>query len=343
MIFDPVAPPWLLVSTAVVVLGLLVVALVRAPGRLRLGWGLRVAMVLLVLVIALRPILPATGSGPAAVGGLEVYFVIDTTSSMAAEDADRPAVDGAPATRLDGVRDDVAAVTGALTGAQFSLTTFDSATVQRVPLTSDATALVSAASSLTPEVSPFSQGSRIDEPLAFMTELLVSARQEHPDRTRVLFYLGDGEQTRQSAPQSFAPLAPFLDGGAVLGYGSDQGGPMRVFDGYRADDAPGDPRYIVDPATGEPAISIADQEALRTIASQLGVQFLQRQSGDGVDAAVAGIDVGDVQLSPATFTGPVEFYWIAAIPLGLLALREVVVVATALAATRRRVGAGDAS
>ncbi len=347
MTLDPIAPLWLVASVSIGVVSIAAVKLVRSPARLRLRWALRIGMILLVAVIALRPVIPPSGIGPVATGGLEVYFVVDTTSSMAAEDFGAPSnggaaqgesPDGTPATRLDGVRDDVDSITAALVGAQFSLTTFDSASVQRVPLTSDATALVSAASALSPEVTFFSRGSSIDEPLAFMTDLLADAQKAHPERSRVLFYLGDGEQTRATAPVSFTPLAPYLGGGAVLGYGTADGGIMRVFDGYGADDDPQDPSYILDPDTGENALSLEDEAALRAIAAQLGVGFVQRAAGDDVDAVVSGIEVGDVSVSSAPTEGPMEFYWMASIPLGLLALFELVRIAWTIAATRRPSG-----
>ncbi|MEY2849911.1 MAG: hypothetical protein RI885_2578 [Actinomycetota bacterium] len=355
MTLDPIGPLWLVASVCVLAVVVAVVKLVSSPTRLRLRWALRIGMIVLVSVLALRPVIPPADAGPVASGGLEVYIVVDTTSSMAAEDYPRPGsagaealapdadapdvtapdVSAAPGARLDGVRDDIGAITSALVGAQFSLTTFDSATVQRVPLTSDATALVSAASALSPEVTFFSQGSSIDEPLTFMSELLAEAQEEHPERSRVLFYLGDGEQTRDTAPSPFTPLAPYLGGGGVLGYGTAEGGVMRVFDGYGADDDEAAPSYIVDPVTGQDAVSSADEASLRAIAGQLGVGFVQREPGDAVDEIVAGIEVGDVSISQEPERGPVEFAWLAAIPLGLLALVEIIRLAGTLAATRR--------
>lgn len=316
MILQPVvALPVLLVIAGTLAV-FAVWRLVVSRGRVRLAWVGRLLMILLLLGIALRPIIPATESGPTASGGLEVYFVVDTTSSSSAEDWG----DGQP--RLDGMRADIAAIADDLSGAQFSLVTFDAATVQRVPLTTDSSAIASAASVLEPEVSYYSRGSGIDQAVEFMTALLDEADSESPDQQRVLYYLGDGEQTLPTPPGTFAPIAPFIDGGAVLGYGTEQGARMLVFDGYPDDDV--DPLYIQDYTVSPPAdaVSRIDEAALGTIASELGVNYIHRAAGESVARASAGLDVGDLTVSEGEPGSPTELYWILAIPLGLLALAE---------------------
>jgi len=306
----------------------------------RLGWALRLVMVALLVVISLRPSIAGEARGPVASGGLEVYFVVDTTSSMAAEDAeDATAAPGgdAPATRLDAVKADITAMSEQLVGAQFSLTTFDATSVQRVPLTTDAAALASATSALTTEITYYSRGSGIDAPVEFVAELLATARAAHPERSRVLFYLGDGEQTRAEAPGSFGAIAELVAGGGVIGYGTQDGGRMRVFDGYPADDDPAEVSYIQDPATDADAVSVLDRTNLAVIAGELGVDF--RHTDDGAAQEFAGgLDIGATSVGDGSLDGPVEFYWILAIPLALLALGELAVTGLALARARPRPG-----
>lgn len=348
MILDPVLPLGLVVLATAFMASFAVWRATRTRSAGRIGWFLRAAMALLLLVIALRPSIPGSSVPPTATGGVEVYFVVDTTSSMAAEDvpsnailpgaaspvsAPRETPQARPATRLDVAKADIVRIADALAGAQFSLTTFDAAAVQRVPLTSDATALESAVGAMTQEVTFYSHGSSIDAPLLFMTELLATAKAEHPDRRRVMFYLGDGEQTRAAQPQPFDALAPYIAGGAVLGYGTAEGGAMRVFDGFDLseernvpggrDEESAAPAYIEDPTTGQRALSRIDQASLETLASQLRVPYSLRTAGGSVDDLVDAIDVGATGVRPGSIDGPVEFYWIFAIPLGLLALREV--------------------
>lgn len=338
MIVNPVLPGWALALLGVVLGGFAIWQLIarRATPRAAAMWASRLAMVLLLVVVALRPTIPTDGQGPTASGGLEVYFVVDTTSSMAAEDWG----DGEP--RLVGVKEDIEAIVDALPGAQFSLVTFDVVAVQRVPLTADDTAIVSAASVLRQEITSYSRGSSIDEPIGMMMALFEQAEASNPDQRRVMFYLGDGEQTTELQPQRFDVLGPYLEGGAVLGYGTAEGGRMQEFLGvdphqFGEPEPEPDPEeapvYIQDPAGGD-ALSRVDETALETIATDLGVRYDLREAGAPVDPVLAGIEVGELVSEagePDTIT---ELYWIFAIPLGLLALLEIVNIGGAVAELR---------
>jgi Ca-activated chloride channel family protein len=335
MILDPVIPVWL-----IVVLGgaLAVFAIVQLAspgrGRVRWLWLSRLVMVLLLVVVALRPTLPAATLPPAASGDVDVYFVVDTTSSMAAEDWG----DGEP--RLTGVRDDVLTIAETLLGARVSLVTFDAVTVHRVPLTTDVSALAQATRALEQEITTYSAGSSIDEPVEYLTEILTEDAAENPDRTRIVYYLGDGEQTSGTQPGSFAELATVVDGGAVLGYGTENGGPMKQYTGY--DDGT-DPGYIQDYSTGSDAISRIDERALGTIAEQLGVPYLHRDADTSVAAATEDVRVGDVERPSEVPATPGEFYWIAAIPLAALAIVDLAWLLAAVLRSGAGAGRGGAA
>ena len=322
----PVLPPALLLLLAAALCAFVLWRLV-AERRTRPAWALRLVAVLLLLVVGLRPVIPAeVDQRPTVSGGLEVYIAVDTTSSMAAEDWDG----GADATtRLDGVKADIAEMAGSLTGAGFSLITFDGEAVQRVPLTSDGSALLSASDVLTQEITAYSTGSSIDEPVELLARVLGAAAEENPDQQRVLFYLGDGEQTVDAEPGSFADLAPFISGGGVLGYGTMEGARMRQFGGFSnpfADSEQEIPDYIQDYGSGTaatPAISRIDEQNLRAVAEQLDVPYLHRSAGSGIDSLLDGLDVGDVTVSEGSQRAAVEFFWIPAALLGLIALFEL--------------------
>ena len=250
------------------------------PGESRATHWRLTAMVVLLGVASLRPAVPGDEVNASA-ANLNVYFVVDTTSSIIAEDYgdERP--------RIAGVESDIAAITQALPGARYAVITFDQATRVRLPLTTDSNALDAALETLLPEPSEYSQGSSISAADERLGRMLQQAEERAPDRGRVVFYLGDGEQT---APE---PAAPFtvdrrlIDGGAVLGYGTREGGRMKStrsrFDSTTA--------YILDPATGEDARSVIDEGNLRGIGDQLGLPYVHRESGDAIDPVVAGVDL----------------------------------------------------
>ncbi|MET4095195.1 VWA domain-containing protein [Arthrobacter sp. UYCu712] len=280
MSFAPVLPWWVMVPlTAAVVLGLGGV-LFRAwtdragPGPVR-GWLCRGGLVLLLLLAAFRPGIPG-GTVQGAASELDVFFVVDTSSSMAAEDfAFRDSEGGSP--RLDCVRQDIRAIAEELGGARFALLTFDSLAVVRMPLTGDTSALGTAVSVLGPQVTAYSRGSSVTAAGPALAERLTAAKQGHPERPRLVFYLGDGEQTSATAPPPLGVEASLVSGGAVLGYGTAAGGRMK--------ENSGDPRrtsgtFIQDPGSGTDAVSRIDEIGLRGLAGQLSVPYVHRAAGD---------------------------------------------------------------
>ncbi|MET0480075.1 MAG: vWA domain-containing protein [Mycetocola sp.] len=339
MTFSPLLPVGMLVFILGTMALFAIVQFARAPKRPgSWHWLIRLGMVILLFGLALRPGMPTNLRPPTASGDVDVYFVVDTTSSMAAEDYG-PA--GEP--RLVGVRADIADIASKLAGARFSLITFDAETVQRLPLSTATSALVSGANALNQEVTIYSSGSSISAPAGYLAERLAGDAERYPDRTRVLFYLGDGEQTVAQAPESFEPVGTFVDEGAVLGYGTASGGRMRQFNGYDESDA--DRPYITWFGDGgtEEAVSRIDEVALESIAMQLGVDYLHRDAAAPVDAAIAGITVGDVSAEREPVVDTPEFYWIFAIGFGMLALTEIGALAVALRDLRRLEGGGHAA
>ncbi len=225
MIFQPVLPVFLILLLCAGVAAVGVWMVVRAP---RVGgevvtdrralaahrslWALRLVMVLACAVMLLRPGLPG-GSTQTLATDTDIVLVVDTTASIVAEDWD----DGSP--RLDGVRADVRALVEEYPGARFALITSDAAAELRIPLTTDTTALLGSLDVLRPEVTSQSRGSSIGVAAPLLSETLAAAAESSPDRSRMVFYFGDGEQTTGSAPESFADSARYTDAGAVFGYG----------------------------------------------------------------------------------------------------------------------------
>ena len=228
------------------------------------------AMGLLLLLAAADP---AIGGGRAAVkrSDANVLFVADTTGSMAALDYDG----GEP--RLVGVRHDVLALADEFPGATFALVTWNSKTRVIVPWTTDRGALDSAVQLLRQEWTQYAKGTRLDEALPTMRQLL--PRSGPDGGYDIVFFLSDGEQTERPAPQSFERLADVVAGGAVLGYGTAQGATMQVYVGRDEDPE----LYIHDYDTGTEAVSRIDESNLNKIADELGVMYAHRSAPSPVD------------------------------------------------------------
>ncbi|HET7399343.1 MAG TPA: VWA domain-containing protein [Intrasporangium sp.] len=300
------------------------------PGESGAAHWRRGAAVLLLAVAALRP---AVGGDEAAAtaANLNVYFVVDTTSSIVAEDY------GESRPRLDGIREDIAAIAEWLPGARYSVVTFDQSTRVRLPLTTDTTALEAAVETLQPEATEVSRGTSITAARARVQTLLEQAVQRHPERGRIVFYLGDGEHTAPEPPAPFAVPGGLVQGGAVLGYGTTEGGRMRSTRARYTSSG----GYVQDPATGEDARSVIDEAALRGIGASLGVPYVHRARGESVAPVVAGVDLdrfGTEAVEQEKVRTRREAYWLLLAGVAALAVWELGAGLQSLAQTRRRKG-----
>ena len=307
MILQPVLHPILLALLCAVPAFLVIRALVHGPQR---GlWALRLGMIVVVFAMLLRPGIPG-GTSQTLATDTDVVIVVDTTASIVAEDwaGDRP--------RIDGVRADVQAIVDEYPGARYALNSFDAAAQLRLPLTTDATALMSSLDVMRPEVTDQSRGSSIGIANRMLADTLSAAAKASPERARMVFYLGDGEQTASREPESFASSAKYVDGGAVLGYGTTEGGPMKKTTGAGAA-AGGYIEY-----QGAPAMSVIDEDNLRQVSEQLGVEYQHRTADAEIELPEAPTSTTDYAAS-GEVGNVIELYWIAALVLIVLLAVEV--------------------
>ncbi|MBO0899162.1 VWA domain-containing protein [Cellulomonas sp. zg-ZUI222] len=331
-----VVPVVVVLLTALPVLALCVGQALRASGRRGAPgapgapagtWWRRTALVVVLAVVALTPTVAATQSGGARVG-VQVWFVVDRTGSMAAEDwgpgdpvVRGPGLPAVPAVqRLDGVRHDVVQLTRDVPGAFYSVVAFADEAGTQLPLTDDATAVRSWAQTVTQEVTAGSAGTRRDRALEVLQRSLQDAQDRDPGMVRLVFYLSDGEQTADEEPGSFTAIAPLVDGGAVLGYGTAAGAPMRQHDGSLDPDAP----YIPDPQDpSRPALSHADEAALREVAAELGVPYVHRDGPTPTADLVADVDVAAIAADGrADLSTHRDLVWPFALVAGVLLAAE---------------------
>lgn len=301
----PILPPWLYLAVAVLFLAGTAWLLTRGASAAR--WRLA-ALVVLVLLAGARPGVVG-GSAPVANTELNVFFVVDVTPSIAAEDYN------GKSPRLEGVKSDIRSLATELAGARFSLISFDSSASVVLPLTTDATALDTMTEVLSPKPAYISKGSSISAANAMLAQRLAAAQESHPDRPRLVFYLGDGEQTADAAPEPFKDNVDLIDGGAVLGYGTAAGGEMREFS-FSSSGKPGP--YILDKAAGyEPAVSKIDEKALAGVAAQLNVPYVHReQPGNIADALGKSAPKAAARPDGAqdrAGAGRTEIYWLLAL------------------------------
>ena len=287
MIFRPVIHPVLLVLILAIAATFVFLSARRAARKRVMDIIRRSLIVLTVIVMGAGPSIP--GEAQEVTSTLEVYFVIDRTGSMAAEDWDgnKP--------RIDGVRNDVAIMMNILTGSRFSIMSWDSKVHTDLPLTSDASAVVAYMDSFDRELSSSSQGSSVNRPAQDLAKLLKKNKERHPQNVRALFVFSDGETSNQnhwtSAPSGEASdwdaVKEDIDGGLILGYGTEEGGPMKVLRlGDSGSQSGGEPEYIHDASKPDNPIAISkiDEAALKDVASRMGVDYVHSPDKSAIES-----------------------------------------------------------
>ncbi|KAA1425945.1 vWA domain-containing protein [Nocardioides antri] len=232
----------------------------------------RRAAILVVLVVVLLQPGFGTRAAPSQAADIEVLVVVDRTRSMAALDHQ-----GGP--RIHGAQQDLADLSEALPGARFSLLTYGSDVALELPFTSDGTTFATAVETLRLE-GPFDgSGSMADRPLDAMREVLERADAQYPERRRMVVFVGDGENTADGEQRSYEELEDLVDGGIVLGYGTEDGAKMP-----QAADLSTEDGYVYDQDRGEDAISRIDENNLQAIADELGIDYAHRTEPGGMGA-----------------------------------------------------------
>ena len=267
----------------------------------------------IVLVFALVLLQPGFGERavPTSVTDIEVLVVVDRTRSMAALDHQ-----GGP--RIHGVQQDLVALTEALPGARFGLMTFGNEVALELPFTSDSTTFTTAVETLRLEGVYDGGGSHMDRPLEDMEQVLERADEQHPDRRRIVVFVADGENTAAGEQASFAPLEDLVDGGVVLGYGTEEGARMP-----EADDLSEDGGYVYDESTGQDAVSRLDEENLRTIADELDIGYVHRTGPGGMEEVAADFEAGSTVDEEQAGTVQHDLTWLVGLVLLGLVLLEL--------------------
>ncbi|MBW3080629.1 VWA domain-containing protein [Bifidobacterium saguinibicoloris] len=233
----------------------------------------RTLVCLLAAVMALCPSVVSSTTSR-AVNATDVVVAVDVTGSMAVADATYGADKGI--TRLEAARKAVDDLTELYGDASFAALRFGASGTLDVPLTPDAPAIRSWASTLAPEATSVSAGSSLDAPLDQLVTTLKDIRDQHPDDAVVLYVITDGEQTSAKARRSFSTLRGYLDDAFTVGVGSVDGGRIpKVADGVSGENGTDGQEWVTDPDTGEPGISKMDETNLKEIADEMSGTYLR--------------------------------------------------------------------
>jgi Ca-activated chloride channel family protein len=326
--FTPIAPLGGAIALLILVLVFIVTTTIFGKGRLLSA--IRRALIAVALFgVAIGPGVFGPAERTTFSSSNDVFIVLDTTGSSAAEDynGDQP--------RLEGMRSDIAQIVEHFAGARFSLITFDAVALVRVPLTRDSSAVLSATEVVQTELTLYSHGSTISEPLTLLTDTLDASAEAFPEHSRIVFYLGDGEQTATGEPDSFAGAAEYTTAGSVLGYGTSEGGPMLANSGLYSDESNVD-EYVMDRSVTPNTVarSTIDEQNLEQIAADLDIDYVHRTQPGPIPGLASIEDVADDALTEIDQSSVIPLYWVFALAAFVLLLWEAGVVVIAMVNAR---------
>ena len=309
---DPIIPIWLM--------GILCIFLIILKRRGKAAFIRRVLAALMIFLVNLRIMVPG-GQVATTTQTLDTYvlFVVDNTISMLAQDYD------GGKERITAVKNDCAEIIENLDGAKFAVIGFNNSASLMSPYTNNSTYAADVINSMYPINSVYAQGSSMNVCKDVMIDTLKRAH-DKADGTVVVFFVSDGEITNGDTLESFEKAAKYIDGGAVLGYGTKAGGNMYV-DSYIS----GEKELLEDTSSypTKPAVSCIDEKNLKSIASDLGVDYINMNDADGekrISSLAEKIRSGAVTGSGegSTAKGYIDIYYIFALVFAGLMVWEFI-------------------
>ena len=314
MFFRPMIPIWLMACLCVLML------FFKRKGIF--AYIRQIVIVLLLFVINLRPMFPGevvtTGEKHT---NIKVLFVIDDTISMLAEDC------RGTNTRLDEVKKDCEYIVSQLSGASFGIVSFHNSATILSPYTDNSEHIVNTVSAIYPLEDFYARGSSLNTPKNLTLETLKLAREKEGSKV-ILFFISDGEITDGTTLESYNDLKAYVDGGAVLGYGTKEGGHMHVVS-YYDDESVEIQDTSVYPY--KPAVSKLDEKNLMQISRDVGIEYIHMTNKDEIAPVLEKIknmetvvSMSEEIIKTKDIEGARETYYYFAIPLMLLLAVEAV-------------------
>lgn len=305
MRINPIIPIWVMAVISVILL------LLKRKGVA--AYIRQIVIVALVFLINLRIAIPdGTVTKRNQTMEARVIFVVDNTISMLARDYD------GDNERMEGVRKDCETITKELFGAKCQVISFDNDAKLLCPATTDTNYVKSVIDNMYPPESYYARGTSLNT----AKKMLISTAKyaaEKKDGKVFVFFISDGEITDGSKLESFKDAAKYVDGGAVLGYGTTDGGIM-----YRKNTYGNGEELINDPNTYQAAVSKIDENNLKAIADDIGIDYVNMNEG-----SIDGI-LNDIKKDAQKHSEEVEekgyqdIYYFLAIPLLLLLVYEII-------------------
>ncbi len=341
MIINPIIPIWLMTIISVILIILIIYnkplkekitnkqnkeKTTRQKKLLKqylMNGAVKIGIVILLFVLNLRFMIP-NGESMALNSNLSILFVIDKSVSMRALDYD------GNKERFEGVVNDCCYIVDELSNCKFSIITFGDTAQRVIPFTTDTDMVQAELKAINLENDSYAEGSSMNISKELLEKTLKEENERQDGDTEfVVFFVSDGEITKEGETlESFTGVKQYISNGAVLGYGTQNGGKMvnSAFADY-----PSNPEYYLyyydDNYDKVTAISKIDENNLKQIASDIGVDYIQMNKMSNIDYKLKEIkeQISNSQTDEQKIDTYQDIYYYFAIPLAILLIVDFVI------------------
>lgn len=293
----PIIPIWLMLIICLI----LIFIVIKQNNNIN-----QIIIIILLFLINLRIMIPKSTSDIEE-KDIEVLFVIDNTISMNAEDYN------GKNKRLDAVRNDCKYIIDNLQGSKFSIIVFNNNSKILIPFTIDYNLAKNTIDIIEPIEELYARGSSLNTPIKDIENILERRYKKDKNKKRLLFFISDGEITDESKLKSFSSIKKYISDGAVLGYGTNEGGYMLSINKYLDTK-----EYIMDTSgyNYKKAVSKIDENNLKSISKDLGIDYIHMTKQNNINKKLKSINKNiNSSIKTINKSNYDDIYYILVIPL----------------------------
>ena len=311
LFFNPIVPTINMIIYSVV---LIIIVIINRKHI----WN-RLLIIILFFIITQRPMIKDVNN--LLYTNLDILFVVDTTVSMNAVDIDE-------STRLLKVKKDCLAIMDYFRGANFALITFNNYSAVKTPFTSDLVLLNDLIDDMDIIDPNYAVGSSLDMPYENMKNLLESSKNRE-DHKQIVFFISDGELTLKNKNNSdsdkYAELRELIDDGAVLGYGSTNGGKIKIEHSIDSSKVVDEDGFLLDKTKKieEAAISKMNEQNLLYLKDKLSLDYYHMTKFSVLEKKLNKIKDNTVKSTGDDSYLDEDLYYYFSIPLLILLIYEL--------------------
>ncbi len=273
----------------------------------------RSIIIILFFIITQRPVIEDINN--MLYKDLDILFVIDTTVSMNTIDINSKS-------RIENVKENIIEIIENLKGARYSIITFDNYSMVKMPFTSDISLVFDIVEGIKTIDPNYAIGTSLDLPFENMKVLLESSKDKE-NHKRIVFFITDGEVNLKNKKinelDKYNQISNLIDNGAVLGYGKESGGNIKITNSIDNSKLTSDEGYLIDKSTKELAVSRLNEQNLLYLKDKLSLNYYHMNNFSALKKKLNEIKKNTIEeLGDNNYYDKELYYYFAIIMLILL-------------------------